>query len=141
MATAHRFDELTSWQRMHELDLEVLKVTDQPPIARDFKFRAQITDASNSAAANVAEGFARYHPEEFARFLDYSRASATEVRACLRRAHEAGYISDSEFDHLDALARRGLQTVAKFQGYLRSSAARRNAKQARYTGKRLDSGT
>ena len=35
---------------MHELDLEVSKLAETPPIAFDFKFRDQIKDAANSAA-------------------------------------------------------------------------------------------
>src|SRR5690349_12579376 len=128
MLPAKRFDELIAWQRMHELDLEVSKLAETPPIAFDFKFRDQIKDAATSAARNVAEGFARYHPDEFARFLDFTRASATEVRSCLRKAREGGYISDRDFERLDSLARRGLSATAGLQRYLRSSPARRNAK-------------
>jgi four helix bundle protein len=108
MLPAKRFDELISWQRMHELDVEVTKIAERLPIARDFKFSDQITDAANSAARNVAEGFARFYPDEFARFLDFSRGSATEVRTCLRKAHPAGYVSEQESHRLDLLARRGL---------------------------------
>ncbi len=128
-----RFEDLLTWQLMHQADTEIRRVADQPPISTDFKFRDQITDAADSAVRNVAEGFARYNPGEFARFLDVSRASATEVRACLKTARSAGYISTQDFDRLDALVRRGLQAVAKFQRYLRSDEARRNAKRARYS--------
>jgi four helix bundle protein len=128
-----RFEDLLTWQLMHQADTEIRRVADQPPISTDFKFRDQITDAADSAVRNVAEGFARYNPGEFARFLDVSRASATEVRACLKTARSAGYISAQDFDRLDALVRRGLQAVAKFQRYLRSDEARRNAKRARYS--------
>jgi four helix bundle protein len=128
-----RFEDLLTWQLMHQADTEIRRVADQPPISTDFKFRDQITDAADSAVRNGAEGFARYNPGEFARFLDVSRASATEVRACLKTARSAGYISTQDFDRLDALVRRGLQAVAKFQRYLRSDEARRNAKRARYS--------
>src|SRR5690348_13991118 len=110
MLPAKRFDELIAWQRMYEFDLEVSKLAETSPIA--FDVRDQIKDAANSAARNVAEGFARYHPDEFARFLDFTRASATEVRSCLRKAREGGYISDRDFERLDSLARRGLSATA-----------------------------
>ena len=132
MDGVERFQDLVTWQRVHELSLEIRKTAGHPPIASDYKFRGQLTHAADSAVRNVAEGFARYNPAEFARFLDVSRASATEVRACLRTASEAGWISDRDFEHLDALARRGLQALAKFQRYLRSEEAHRNAKRARY---------
>jgi four helix bundle protein len=127
MAVANRFEELLSWQRMHELNVEVFRATDHGPASRDFDFRNEIRDAADSAERNVAEGFGRYNPPVFANFLDYSRASACETRGLLRKGLVAGYFDEDEFERLDSLARRGLQAVAKFQRYLRSPAAKRNA--------------
>ena len=132
MDGATRLEELVTWQRMRELEDEVLKVAVRPALVREDKFRKQLTDAAGSATRNVAEGFARYNPGEFARFLDVSRASATEVRSCLLTARTAGYISEADFLKIDHLAIRGLQTLARFQRYLRSDAARQNARRYRY---------
>ena len=81
MAAAQRLEELVSWQRMHELNVEVWKATDRGPASRDFDFRDEIRDAADSTERNVAEGFGRYNPGVFANFLDYSRASAHETRS------------------------------------------------------------
>ena len=132
MAGADRFEDLVTWQRMYELSLEVGKFVDRLPMARDVKFCQQILDASDSAQRNVAEGFGRYNPGEFARFLDISRASATETRALLMRGRSAGYLSADRFAELDRLAVRALQALARFQRYLRSPEAKRNAKRYRY---------
>ncbi len=98
------------------------------PACRDFRFRDQIRDASDSAARNVAEGFGRYGPAQFAHFLDIARGSAQETRALLQKGRAIGYWTPDEFDRLDALAIRGIQAVAKLQRYLRSPQAKRNAK-------------
>jgi four helix bundle protein len=127
MAAANRFEELLVWQRMHELHVEVWKATEKPPAARDFKFRDQIRDASESAVRNVVEGFGRYNPVEFARFLDIARASTLETKALLKKGLDVNYWSKEEYLRLDALANRGLQALAKFQRYLRSPRAKRNA--------------
>jgi four helix bundle protein len=127
MAVATKFEELLSWQRMHELNVEVIKATENGPANRDFRFRDQIRDAADSAERNVAEGFARYNPSVFATFLDYSRASAAETRSMLRKGLTCGYFSAGDFECLDRLATRGSQAVAKFQRYLRSPAAKHNA--------------
>ena len=132
MAAANRFEELVVWQRVHELHIEVWKATEKPPAAKDFKFRDQIRDASESAVRNVAEGFGRYNPIEFARFLDIDRASVLETQALLRKGLDVGYWPQEEFDRLNALADRALQVLAKFQRYLRSPQAKRNAER-RYT--------
>jgi four helix bundle protein len=132
MNGAERFEELVTWQRMYELSLEVWKFTRDPPASRDFRYRDEIRDASDSAHRNVAEGFGRYNPMDFARFLDISRASALETQALLKKGRDMGYLSQDDFARLDALAIRGLQALARFQRYLRSPRARRNAERHRY---------
>jgi four helix bundle protein len=124
---AKRFEDLICWQRMKELSVEVWKATDRPPASRDFDFRNEIRDSSDSAQRNVAEGFGRYNPPVFANFLDFSRASALETKALLKKGRAVGYWTEDEFQRLDTLADRGLQAVAKFQRYLRSPEAKRNA--------------
>src|SRR5882672_890083 len=120
MAVARRFEDLLSWQRMHELDVEVWKATKDGPVSRDFDFRNQIRDAADSTARNVAEGFGRYNPAVFANFLDFSRGSACETRSLLKKGLACGYFSPGDFERIDRLAIRGLQAVARFQRYLRS---------------------
>ena len=132
MAGATRFEDLVAWQRMNELSVEIWKATERPPSGSDYKFRDQIRDASDSAARNVAEGFGRFHPGEFARFLDIARASALETKSLLKKGLDVRYWPPEEFERLDRLADRGLQSVAKFQRYLRSPQAKRNATANRY---------
>jgi len=135
MGGAKRFEDLLSWQRMHELNIEVWKATRTGPASRDFDFRDEIRDAADSAERNVAEGFGRYKPPQFASFLDYSRASAQETKSLLKKGLAVGYFTADDAERLNALADRGLQAVAKFQRYLRSPEAKRNA-DLRYRGRR-----
>lgn len=90
-----------------------------------------LRDAANSIERNVPEGFGRFAPGEFARFLDFSRASAEETRNQLLKGFKAGYFTREEFEDADALAGRALDALAAFQRYLRSPRARRNAKRIR----------
>jgi len=112
---------------MHELNIEVWKATEHGPVARDFDFRNEIRDAADSAERNIAEGFGRFNPPVFANFLDFSRASALETRSLLKKGLAVGYFKADEAARLDSLADRGLQAVARFQRYLRSPEAKRNA--------------
>jgi four helix bundle protein len=127
MTGVRGFEELVAWQRMHELNVAVWKATEHGSANRDFDFRDQIRDAADSTERNIAEGFGRFNPLAFANFLDFSRASACETRSLLRKGLTCGYFSPDHFEALDRLAVRGLQAVAKFQRYLRSPAAKRNA--------------
>jgi four helix bundle protein len=132
MAGVQRFEELLSWQRMHELNIEVWKATGHLS-RRDPDFCQQIRDAADSAERNVAEGFGRFNPGSIANFLDFSRASALETKALLKKALKVGHLKPEQVERLDKLATRGIQAVAKFQRYLRSEEARQNAKR-RYKG-------
>jgi len=124
---AARFEDLLVWQRAHALHLSVYEATKTPPASRDYRFRDQIRDASESIERNVAEGFGRYNPLVFAHFLDTARASAQETKTLLRKGLDVGYWNQEEFERFDTLANRSLQSIAKFQRYLRSPQAKRNA--------------
>ena len=50
----------------------------------------------NRRVRNVAEGFGRYNPIEFARFLDIARASILETQALLRKGLDVGYWPQDE---------------------------------------------
>jgi len=128
MSGAERHEDLLVWRLMFDLSVDVWKVTARLPANRDFKFTSQIRDSSDSAQRNVAEGFARFNPLEFARFLDIARASATETKSLLLKGHAVGLLSDEDFERLVSLSARGLQALARFQRYLRSPAATRNAR-------------
>ena len=127
MAGANRFENLLAWQRARELHIEVWTATNRPPANRDLRFRDQIRDASESVERNVAEGFGLFNPGQFAHFLDISRASTLETKTLLKKGLAVGYWNDKEFARLDSLADRALQSIAKFQRYLRSPQAKRNA--------------
>ena len=127
MVAARRFEELLVWQRMHELSTEVWRATNTSPVVSDTRFRDQIRNASDSAASNVAEGFGRFSPPQFAHFLDIARASAQETRSLLRKGLAVGYWVLEDYERLDALAIRGIQAAARLQRYLRSPQAKRYA--------------
>ena len=54
----------------------------------------QIIRASDSIAANIAEGFGRYSPADRKRFYRYARGSFEETKAWLRKAIRRGVISE-----------------------------------------------
>jgi four helix bundle protein len=84
---AHDVRDLVAYQLCEQLMVAVEAATATLPASSDRRFCNQINDAALDAASDVSEGFVRYYPLEFARFLDYALASLQEVRC---RA-EAGY--------------------------------------------------
>jgi four helix bundle protein len=125
MGNARQFEELVSWQRMHALNIEVRRATEDACVVRDLDFCDEIRDAAGSAERNIEEGFARHNPLLFANFLDFSSAAARETRSLLKKGLACGYFSAEQFDLLDKVAVHGLRAVVNFQRFLRSPAAKR----------------
>ena len=69
MAGAKSYQDLVAWQLAYELERQVFALTATGPVVKDFRFCDQIRDASASAPRNIAEGFARFRPADFARFV------------------------------------------------------------------------
>jgi len=99
------FRELICWQLSYELKCEVLAFTANGPAARDFKYRDQIEDSAASAARNIAEGFGRFRPGDFARFLEIARASLDETRNHLIDGRDRGYLDNPLYSRLQNLTR------------------------------------
>jgi four helix bundle protein len=77
---ARDFRDLVAWQLSYQLKCEVFAFTETGPAPKDFKYRDQIRDAGASAPRNISEGFGRFRPLEFARFLEFARASLMETQ-------------------------------------------------------------
>jgi four helix bundle protein len=120
MPGVRRYEDLVVWQLSYELHHEVFAITATGAVARDFKFRDQIRDSSASASRNIAEGFGRFRPAEFARFLDIARGSLTETHNHLRDGHDRGYFTDSDYARLSLLTGRAAIAVTRLIRYLRS---------------------
>ena len=126
MAGVTRYEDLSAWQLSYELQREVFAVTATGPVARDFRFCDQIRDASASATRNITEGFGRFRPLEFARFLEIARGSITETHHHLRDGRDRGYFTEADQARLSLLAGRAAIATTRLLRYLRSPRATRN---------------
>jgi four helix bundle protein len=120
VAGVSKYEELVAWRLADELKRKVYALTATGQAARDFKFRDQIRDSSASATRNIAEGFGRFHPVEFARFLDFARGSLTETHNSLRDGRDRGYFTSADCDRLSLLAGRAAKATTRLMLYLRS---------------------
>ena len=59
MATIKRFEDLEIWQDARRLSKEIIFISKNTDLNKDFKFNAQIKDSSGSVMDNIAEGFER----------------------------------------------------------------------------------
>lgn len=99
-----RFEDLVAWQKARELTRLIYSVSRQGEFARDYGLSNQIQRAVVSIMSNIAEGFERGGRAEFHQFLVVAKASCAEVRSQLYVAVDVGYITEAEFDQLNAKA-------------------------------------
>jgi four helix bundle protein len=118
MAGARSPEEFDAWQLAWDLKESVFAFTAAAP-AR--KFCDEIREAARSAPDNIAEGFYRFTPPDFANFVRIARGSLGEVRNQLKHAHSKKYLSDDDFAQLFALCRRAIGAATGLRLYLLSS--------------------
>jgi four helix bundle protein len=126
-----RYEDFEAWKLAHALNMKVFEMTSRPPGVNDFKFRDNIRDAADSAERNFPEGFGRFGPREFARFLDHSRASLLETKNELRVGLTRGYFTAEAVAEACRLTDRALGALSGLQRYLRSPRAEANARRIR----------
>jgi four helix bundle protein len=122
---AHTYRELVCFQLADELQRRIVAITAAPAVAKDFRFCSQIKDASMSTASNIAEGFARRSPPDFARFLTIAKGSLAETQVQLRIGLDRKYFEEDEVVELLKLAARCDRATSGLRDYLWKCNARR----------------
>ena len=120
---ARRFEDLIVWQLAYKIQQGVFAFTSKPPASKDFKYCNQIRESSRSARKNISEGFGRFYPKEFARFLRNAGGSLHETKDHLLEGHKSKYLSDAEFERLFRLTLRAIKGCNRFIAYLRTAKA------------------
>jgi four helix bundle protein len=115
---ARRFEDLECWQLARELERRVFAFTDKPPASGDFEFCRQIRKSSSSAPPNIAEGFGRYYPGDFARFTRNALGSLNETRDHLGAGFEKKYLTEDLYRELKTLANRAIGASVNLVKYL-----------------------
>ena len=118
MSAIQRFEDIESWKKGRELTRRVYVQSDSGKFARDFGLRDQMRRSSVSIMSNIAEGFERDGNKEFRQYLYIAKGSAGEFRSLLYVALDAGYIDQSIFDELTAMALDAIRLLDGFIRYL-----------------------
>jgi four helix bundle protein len=116
---ARRFEDLIAWQLAYELQQDVFAFIARPGVSRDCKLCDQIRESTRSATRNIAEGFGRYYPKEFARFLRIANGSLHETKNHLHEALDRQYLNQSEHDRLIRLLLRANKASVRLHAYLK----------------------
>lgn len=120
MAGVRRPEEFVAWQLATMLKQHVYAFTAIPPASRDFSFCDDIRRAARSGPYCISEGFYRYNPREFHRFLNDARGSLGEIRNQLADAKAERYLSETKYEELLQLTNRAIGATTGLQAYLRT---------------------
>jgi four helix bundle protein len=118
---ARSFTDLDAWKLASELKRGVYELIKFGPAAADYEFRDQIRNAAASAPRNIAEGFGRYLPKEFAQYLRVANGSLMETSNHLADGVHRGYFSREDAARLDVLARRASAATTRLIRYLNTA--------------------
>ena len=91
------FRKLRVWQKAHELAVEAHRVAARMRGVRSAPLRDQLTRAAMSVPTNIVEGSAHASPHEFARFVQYSLASVSELEGHIQLARDLELITEQDF--------------------------------------------
>jgi four helix bundle protein len=109
MSGVRRYQDLIAYQVGTLFKQNVFRLVRGSPSARaDFRFKTQLQEAARSVPANIAEGFLRNSPGDFARFLDIALGSLGEAEVHLTDGIELEYFRTEACAEAFALARRCL---------------------------------
>ena len=113
MAIVRSAQGLIAWQLCEELGDLVVALIATGPAAKDFQFRDQIRRSATGPGPNIAEGFGRKSPKEFARFLGIALASLMETRTHLQRGERQNYWPPATSRQALSLCDRSLDMTRK----------------------------
>ncbi len=117
---ARTYRELVCWQLSNDLKRRVYAFTARVPVSKDFEFCKQVRGSARGAPRTIAEGFGRFRPPEFARYLEFARASLIETQNHLDDALDCEYITSEEHASLWKLADRAIGATTKLHQYLQT---------------------
>jgi len=89
----NHFRDLQIWEKGINLVKNIYSSTNNFPTSETYGLVSQMRRSAVSIPSNIAEGFKRYHNNEFRQFLYISLGSCAELETQLVIANELNYIN------------------------------------------------
>jgi len=129
--TAKTFRDLRAWQTAYAFKLRIYELIESGPLSNDETLRKQLRESAASAVSQISEGFGRFDPVDFARFVKMARASLVECQNHLQDAVDRGHITNDVRHEYEKLAKDALLEIGGLLDYLQSPEAKKNAERVR----------
>jgi four helix bundle protein len=123
MAAARSHKDLICWQRAYELKLQVYELLRRGTVTQDFDFRDQLKESASSAPRLIAEGFGRYYPAEFSKYLRLANGELKETVESLDDGVDRRHFTKDQVIPLQRLAKRSSKAASRLIAYLATADA------------------
>lgn len=111
------YKHLRVWEKANEYALAVYQATRKFPREELYGVTSQIRRAALSVAVNIVEGQASSSKKDFLNFLNISNRSLVESEYLLEFSKDLAYLSDFDYELLEAKRREaGLLLTAFIRG-------------------------
>jgi four helix bundle protein len=111
------FSDLNAWKKFHEFALEIYKAARKFPREELYGITSQLKRSVSSIAANIAEGFSRYHYNDKIRFYHNARGSASESQNFILLARDLSFLNKEESNRLLGISEEAIKLI---NGLIRS---------------------
>ena len=108
------YSELKIWQQGIEIVKMVFKLSENLPKTEKYGMISQMTRASVSIPANIAEGSSRNSDNDYARFLQIALGSAFELQTYLILIKELEWVQPDTIEDLATLLESEIKMIHGF---------------------------
>lgn len=95
-----KLEDITAYQIATELSDEVWRIVSLWEWFPKKTLGAQYTESMDSVAANIAEGYGRFHKKDKIKFFFNARASTYEAAHWTKRAKIRGLLTETQFENI-----------------------------------------
>ena len=129
---ARNIRELVAWQLANEQDTVIFALIQAGPCTRDLTFCDQIRDSAGAVAPLIAEGFVRFTPGEFAKYLRWAKAEIAETQTQLVKAEQRRYFTEEQLLRAWRISKRTMAATSRLlNAKLRQIEEEKRTKRAR----------
>lgn len=116
------FEDLDCWKVAREVREFVRQIVDGLPKEEKYRLGDQLTRASRSITANIAEGYGRFHYLDSSKFFSNARGSTYEVLDHLITASDEGLIDSKALEQARKLLESAIKLNNGYTKYLKTRA-------------------
>lgn len=115
------FEDLKVWQLSRKLRNDIFELTKGLPNEEKYRLKDQLIRASRSVTANIAEGYGRFHYQEYIQYCRQARGSLYEILDHLICAKDQGLIKPETLKKLRKDTTNCIRLLNGFISYLKNA--------------------